>query len=279
MARWLITGCSTGIGREIARAALEAGHQVVATARRAEAVHDFVADFGEAARAVALDVTDRAQIAAAVAEAEAAFGGIDVLVNNAGYGYLAAVEEGDDAEIRALFDTNYFGVVDMLKAVLPAMRARGNGRIVNISSMTGLVANPPNAYYSSTKFALEGLTEALSKEVGPMGIKVTAIEPGGFRTDWASRSMHEAATPIDDYAADVGVRKDLIKQFADHLPGDPRKVAEAVLMVAGLDDPPLRLLLGHDVLKAMRDKLAQLSASIDEWEAVTLDVNFPAVQP
>jgi NAD(P)-dependent dehydrogenase (short-subunit alcohol dehydrogenase family) len=278
MARWLITGCSTGIGREIARAALEAGHQVVATARRAEAVRDFIDDFGEAARAVALDVTDSAQIAAAVAAADEAFGGIDVLVNNAGYGYLSAVEEGDDAEVRALFDTNYFGVVDMLKAVLPGMRARGSGHVVNISSMTGLVANPPNAYYSSTKFALEALTEALSKEVGPLGIKVTAIEPGGFRTDWASRSMHEAASPIEAYADDVGVRKDLIKQFADHLPGDPRKVAEAVVMLTGLDDPPLRLLLGHDVLKATREKLAQLSASIDEWEAVTLDVNFPPAQ-
>lgn len=275
MSRWLITGCSTGIGREIARAALEAGHQVVATARSAAAVQDFVEDFGDVARAVALDVTDQAQITAAVAAAEGAFGGIDVLVNNAGYGYLAAVEEGDDAEVRALFDTNYFGVVDMLKAVLPGMRARGSGHVVNISSMTGLVANPPNAYYSSTKFALEALTEALSKEVGPLGIKVTAIEPGGFRTDWASRSMHEASSPIDAYADDVGVRKDLIKQFADHLPGDPRKVAEAVVMITGLDEPPLRLLLGHDVLKATREKLAQLAASIDEWEAVTLDVNFP----
>jgi NAD(P)-dependent dehydrogenase (short-subunit alcohol dehydrogenase family) len=144
-----------------------------------------------------------------------------------------------------------------------------------MSSMTGLVANPPNAYYSSTKFALEALTEALSKEVGPFGIKVTAIEPGAFRTDWASRSMHETATPIEDYAADVGARKELIRAFADHLPGDPRRVADAVLMVAGLDDPPLRLLLGHDVLAAAREKVAAMAASIDEWEAVTLEVNFP----
>lgn len=276
MARWLITGCSTGIGREIARAALEAGHQVAVTARRVEAVTDLAEEFGDAALPLALDVTDRAQIDAAVAAAQEAFGGLDVLVNNAGYGYLSAVEEGEDAEVRRLFDTNYFGVVDTIKRVLPLMRAQGSGHIVNISSMTGLVANPPNAYYSSTKFALEGLTEALSKEVGAFGIKVTAIEPGGFRTDWASRSMHESAAPIEDYAADVGVRKDLIKQFADHLPGDPRKVAEAVVMVTGLDEPPLRLLLGHDVLKAVREKLADFSASIDTWEAVTKDVNFPA---
>lgn len=274
MARWLITGCSTGFGREIARAALEAGHSVVVTARRVEAVRDLADEFGDRAVAVALDVTDAAQIAAAVSAAERAFGGIDVLVNNAGHGYLSSVEEGEDAEVRKLFDVNYFGAVDMIKAALPAMRARGSGHIVNISSMTGLVANPPNAYYSSTKFALEAVTEALATEVAPLGIKVTAIEPGAFRTDWATRSMKESSTPIADYA-DVAARKDLIKQFADHLPGDPRKVAEAVLMVTELDEPPLRLLLGRDVLKAMREKIAAMSASIEEWKAVTKDVNFP----
>ena len=275
MASWLITGCSTGIGREIARAALEAGHNVAATARNQAAVADFVDEFGDRALALPLDVTDRDQITAAITATEKAFGGIDVLVNNAGYGYMSAVEEGDDAEVRKLFDTNYFGVVDTLKAVLPAMRARRSGHIINISSMTGLVANPPNAYYSSTKFALEALTEALSKEVGPLGIKVTAIEPGAFRTDWAARSMQESSTPIGDYDENVGARKTMIKEFANHLPGDPRKVAEAVLMVTTLDEPPLRLLLGRDVLKALRDKLAEMSASIDQWEAVTKDVNFP----
>ena len=275
MACWLITGCSTGFGREIARAALEAGHTVVVTARRADAVADFAEEFGDRALPVALDVTDAGQIAAAVAVAEQAFGGIDVLINNAGHGYLSAVEEGEDTEVRKLFDVNFFGSVDMIKAVLPAMRTRGSGHIINISSMTGLVANPPNAYYSSTKFALEAVTEALATEVRPLGIKVTAIEPGAFRTDWASRSMKESDRPIADYA-DVAARKDLIKQFADHLPGDPRKVAEAVLMVTKLDEPPLRLLLGRDVLKAMRDKIAALTASIDEWESVTKDVNFPS---
>lgn len=272
MARWLITGCSTGIGREIARCALEAGHQVLVTSRRTSDVDDLVAEFPDLAVAQALDVTDQEAIAAAVAVAHSAFGGVDVLVNNAGYGYLSAVEEGDDAEVRRLFDTNYFGAVDMIKAVLPQMRERGSGHVVNISSMTGLVANPPNAYYSSTKFALEALTEALAKEVGPLGIRVCAVEPGGFRTDWAKRSMKEASEPIEAYAGDVGVRKDLIKQFADHLPGDPRRVGEAVLMLVGLDDPPLRLLLGTDVLQATRAKLAELSASIDAWEHVTVDV-------
>jgi NAD(P)-dependent dehydrogenase (short-subunit alcohol dehydrogenase family) len=275
MGRWLITGCSTGIGREIARAALEAGHSVAVTARNVDAVADFADQFGDRALALPLDVTDRDQITSAVVSVEKTFGGIDVLVNNAGYGYMAAVEEGEDAEVRKLFDTNYFGVVDTLKAVLPAMRARRSGHVINISSMTGLVANPPNAYYSSTKFALEALTEALAKEVGPLGIKVTAIEPGAFRTDWAARSMQESSTPIGDYDDNVGARKTLIKQFADHLPGDPRKVAEAVLMVAGLDDPPLRLLLGRDVLAAVREKIADLTASIDHWESVTKNVNFP----
>jgi NAD(P)-dependent dehydrogenase (short-subunit alcohol dehydrogenase family) len=275
MANWLVTGCSTGIGREIADAALEAGHNVVVTARRTETVADLVDRFGDRALAVALDVTDKGLIADAVAAADATFGSIDVLVNNAGNGYLSAVEEGEDEQVRKLFDTNYFGVVDTIKEVLPSMRARRSGHIINISSMTGLVANPPNAYYSSTKFALEALTEALAQEVKPFGIKVTAIEPGAFRTDWAKRSMWESSAPIGDYDENVGARKNLIKDFADHLPGDPRKVAEAVLMISALDEPPLRLLLGRDVLKAVRDKITAMSASIDEWEAITKDVNFP----
>jgi NAD(P)-dependent dehydrogenase (short-subunit alcohol dehydrogenase family) len=275
MSAWFITGCSTGIGREIARVALEAGHHVAVTARNRDAVTDFVDEFGDRAVALSLDVTDRDQITSAVATTESTFGGIDVLVNNAGYGYMSAVEEGDDAEVRKLFDTNYFGVVDTLKAVLPGMRARRSGHVINISSMTGLVANPPNAYYSSTKFALEALSEALSKEVGPLGIKVSAVEPGAFRTDWAARSMQESSTPIGDYDENVGTRKTMIKEFANHLPGDPRKVAEAVLMLTTLDQPPLRLLLGRDVLKAVREKITELTASIDEWESVTKNVNFP----
>lgn len=274
MFRWLITGCSTGIGREIALAALAAGHQVAATARRPETIAD-IAAANERAIALTLDVTDQQQIAAAVKMTIDAYGGIDVLVNNAGYGYMSAVEEGEDHEVRRLFDTNYFGVVDTLKAVLPIMRRQRSGHVINISSMTGLVANPPNAYYSSTKFALEALTEALAKEVDPLGIKVSAIEPGAFRTDWGSRSMRETATPIEDYADNVGARKELIKAFADHLPGNPRRVADAVVMLAELSDPPLRLLLGQDVLEATRQKLADMNASIDQWESVTVDVNFP----
>jgi NAD(P)-dependent dehydrogenase (short-subunit alcohol dehydrogenase family) len=274
-AAWLITGCSSGIGRDIARAALARGQRVAVTARNPAAVEDIVEEHPGRAVALALDVTNREQVLNAIGETERAFGGIDVLVNNAGYGYMAAVEEGEDAEVRAMFDTNYFGVVEMIKATLPGMRRRGRGHIINISSMTGLVANPPNVYYSSTKFALEALTEGLAKEVAPFGIRVTAIEPGAVRTDWSTRSMKETRHPIDAYAETVGARKALIKLAGSKFPGDPRRVAEAVLMVSELEDPPLHLLLGHDVYNAYREKLTGLMESVREWESVTLDVNFP----
>jgi NAD(P)-dependent dehydrogenase (short-subunit alcohol dehydrogenase family) len=270
--RWLITGCSTGIGRAIAQAALEAGHSVLVTARRPQAVQGLVEAHPGLAVAAALDVTDRGQIDAATDAATAAFGGIDVLVNNAGYGYLSAVEEGDDAEVRALFDTNFFGVVDVIKAVLPGMRAQGAGHIINVSSMTGIVTNPPNTYYSCTKHALEALTEGLAKEVGPLGIKVSAIEPGAFQTDYITRSMHEAQS-LGEYAH-VTERKELIKAFGEHLPGDPAKLAAAVLQLAAMDEPPLRLLLGDDVLHAFREKVAAWTATVDEWEPVTTSVAF-----
>ncbi|MGE4608410.1 MAG: oxidoreductase [Myxococcota bacterium] len=274
-AGWLITGCSTGIGREIALAALAKGDNVAVTARNPAAIEDIIAKHPDQTVPLALDVTSRDQVAHAVRETERAFGGIDVLVNNAGHGYMAAVEEGEDDEVRAMFDTNYFGVVAMIKATLPGMRARGSGHIINISSMTGLVANPPNVYYSSTKFALEALTEGLSKEVAPFGIRVTAIEPGAFRTDWSIRSMKEAREPIEAYAETVGARTALIKLAGSKFPGDPRRVADAVLMVSELDDPPLHLLLGHDVYQAYREKLSDLLESIAKWKSVTLDVGFP----
>jgi NAD(P)-dependent dehydrogenase (short-subunit alcohol dehydrogenase family) len=272
VSRWLVTGCSTGIGRAVATAALDAGHSVLVTARDPGTVQDLVDDHPGIAASAVLDVTDRVQIAAAVARADDAFGGVDVLVNNAGYGYLSAVEEGDDAEVRALFDTNFFGAVDMVKAVLPQMRARGAGRIVNVSSMTGIVTNPPNTYYSCTKHALEALTEGLAKEVAPLGIRVSAIEPGAFQTDYITRSMHRA-DGIADYA-EVSDRKDLIVAFGNDLPGDPAKLASAVLRIVEMDDPPLRLLLGRDVLRAFREKSAAWSASVDAWEDVTVAVDF-----
>lgn len=272
---WLITGCSTGIGREIALAALEAGDRAVVTARKPEAVADIVEAYPKRSIALPLDVTDQSQIDAAVIEAEAAFGHVDVLVNNAGYGYVSAVEEGVDEDVRKMFDTNFFGVIAMIKAVLPGMRKRKDGYIINISSMTGLVSNPGNVYYSSSKFALESLSEGLSKELAPLGLRVSVIEPGLFRTDWSSRSMQESKPSISDYEDTIGVRRELIRSSAGGEPGDPKRIGDALVMLSRLDQPPLRLLLGGDVLQAMRAKLADFKTSLDEWEAVTLDVGFP----
>ena len=234
MSVWLITGCSTGIGREIAEVALEQGHQVAVTARDESRVGDFVERFGARALPLALDVTDKAQCADAVARTEQAFGRVDVLVNNAGYGYLAAIEEGEEPEVRAMFETNFFGALSMIKAALPAMRARRSGYIVNISSMAGLVANPGTGYYSASKFALEGLTEALSRELTPFGIRVSLIEPGPFRTDWAGRSMKQVSNPIDAYADSVGQRRAFIVSMHGRMPGDPRRAAEAIVSLEKL---------------------------------------------
>lgn len=267
---WLITGCSTGIGREIARAALAKGYRVAATARDAVRVEDLVAEFPEQCVGLSLDVTRLEQIEAAVRDTEAALGPIDVLVNNAAYGYVAALEEGEDAEVRAMWDTNYFGVVNMIKAVLPSMRSRRSGYIVNISSMTGLVSNPGALYYSSSKFAMESISEGLRKELAPLGIRVSAVEPGAFRTDWGVRSMKESPIRIADYEDTVGVRRVMMRSGEGAPHGDPRRVGEAVVMLAELPDPPLHLLVGADVYGAFRTKLEELDASLTEWEAFTL---------
>ncbi len=174
-----------------------------------------------------------------------------------------------------MFDTNLFGAIALIKAALPGMRAKRSGYIVNISSMTGLVSNPGNVYYSASKFAMESLTEGLAKELAPLGIRVSAVEPGLFRTDWSSRSMFESPETIEDYKDTIGVRRDLIRNSSGGEPGDPRKVGDALVMLSRLADPPLRLLLGRDVLGATRAKLADFQTSLDEWEAVTLDVGFP----
>jgi NAD(P)-dependent dehydrogenase (short-subunit alcohol dehydrogenase family) len=271
---WLVTGCSSGIGRAVAVAALDRGHRVVATARDVARVADLAAGAPGRALALPLDVTKPDEVASAVTEALGAFGAIDVLVNNAGYGYLAAIEEGEDAEVRALFETNFFGLVAMTKAVLPGMRARRRGHVINISSMTGLVGNPGAGYYAASKFAVEGLSEALRKELAPLGVRVTLIEPGAFRTDWSGRSMRQTRHPIEAYAEHVGRRRAMIQGLDGKQTGDPRRAAEAILMVAELDDPPLRLLLGRDVYQAFREKIAGLGSSLDEWETVSLDVEF-----
>jgi len=266
---WLISGCSSGLGREIALAALEAGDLVALSARDPSRLDALTRAHPERSLALALDVTRPDQIEAAVAAAQQRFGRIDVLVNNAGYGYVGAVEEGVDAEVRALFDTNFFGPLALLKAVLPGMRARRSGYVVNMSSVTGLVANPGNVYYSASKFALESLSEGLAKELAPLGIRVSVLEPGFFRSDWSTRSMQESSRRIPDYDATVGVRRRLIREASVLEPGDPRRVGEAVVMLSRLERPPLRLLLGRDAYEAVHAKLAAMQASIAEWKAVT----------
>lgn len=273
---WLITGCSSGFGREIALAALAAGDKVVVTARKLESVSSIVAGFPETSMALALDVTRPEQIALVVDRATAHFGGIDVLVNNAGYGYVGAIEEGEDDAVRALFETNFFGALAMTKAVLPQMRQRGSGRIINNSSQAGLMANPGTGYYSASKYALEGLMEALGKELAPFNIFVTSIQPGAFRTDWSGRSMSRTQTPIADYQEHVGSRLDMISEIDGKQPGDPVRGAKAFIDIARQDNPPAQLLLGAGVLATYRDKLEGQLQSLADWEKVTLSVDFPA---
>nr|WP_295663488.1 oxidoreductase [Polymorphobacter sp.] len=268
---WLITGCSTGLGRVLAEHLIARGERVVATARNPDQIADLVAGHDNAT-ALKLDVTSASDIADVVA----ATGAVDVLVNNAGYGYLTAFEEGDEAGYRAQFETNMFGLIAMTKAVLPSMRARGSGHIVNIASVGGLVGNPGSSYYAATKFGVVGLSEALSKEVGALGIKVTVIEPGPFRTDWAGRSLQSSAGRIDAYAKTVYARLDEISGYSGHQPGDPERAAEAIIMAVDSENPPLNLVLGAVGLKAVREKVAALSAELDTWEAVSLGADYPA---
>ena len=270
---WLITGCSTGLGRALAEVLIAKGARVFATARKPEELSDLVAGHDNA-RALKLDVTVAAEIEAAAAQAEKA-GGVDVLVNNAGYGYLTAIEEGDEQGYRAQFETNVFGLIAMTKAVLPAMRKRGSGHIINIASVGGLVGNPGSGYYAATKFAVVGFSEALSKEVAPFGIKVTVVEPGPFRTDWAGRSLQSSPHPIDAYAETVHARLKQVSGYSGRQVGDPVRAAEAMITVVNSAEPPFNLVLGAPGLKMVRDKLATLTAEIDRWEALTLGADYP----
>jgi NAD(P)-dependent dehydrogenase (short-subunit alcohol dehydrogenase family) len=272
---WLITGCSSGIGRVLAETVLQRGYRVALTARNPATVADLQARYPERSIALTLDVTRAEQVAQVVAATTDRFGAIDVLVNNAAYGYLAAIEEGEDAEVRAMFETNFFGALAMVKAVLPGMRARGGGHVINVSSQAGLVSNPGTGYYSSTKFALEAMTEALSREVKPFGIRVSAIEPGPFRTDWSGRSLRQTATPIAAYADTVGARRAMVAAVDGKQPGDPQRAAEAIVQVAEMAEPPLHLLLGRIVLDSYRAKLEDMQKLLDEWEQVTLGADFP----
>jgi NAD(P)-dependent dehydrogenase (short-subunit alcohol dehydrogenase family) len=273
---WFITGCSTGLGRALAEAVLGRGLRAVVTARDPAQVADLVAAHGDRALALPLDVTDHAQVVDAVKRAETAFGRIDVLVNNAGYGYLAAIEEGEDDEVRKLFDANVFGLADVTKAVLPGMRARRGGHIVNVSSLGGLAAFGATGYYHATKFAVEGLSESLAAEVAPLGIKVTIVEPAAFRTNWSGPSMRQSATRIDDYAETAGARRAATTATYGHQPGDPVRAAEAILTAVDAPEPPLRLLLGKAAYDIATARLDTLRSTFDTWRETTLGADFPA---
>jgi NAD(P)-dependent dehydrogenase (short-subunit alcohol dehydrogenase family) len=272
---WLITGCSTGLGRALARAVLDHGWRAVVTARRAEQVADIVAGHEDRALALELDVTDAGQIAETIERADSEFGRIDVLVNNAGYGYLAAIEEGQDHDIRALFDTNVFGLVDLTRAVLPGMRSRRSGHIVNISSLGGLTAFGATGYYHATKFAVEGLSESLAAEVAPLGLKVTIVEPAAFRTNWSGPSMRHSPVHIDDYAETAGARRASTLATYGHQPGDPVRAAEAIITAVGAQQPPLRLLLGKVAYDIASARLDSLRDNFDTWRDLTRSVDYP----
>lgn len=272
---WLITGCSSGFGREIALCALAAGARVAVTARQPEAVADICARYPDTSIALALDVTDGGQRESAVAATLGRFGHLDVLVNNAGYGYVAAVEEGEDAAVRAMFETNFFGALHMTLAVLPHFRERGAGRIINNSSQAGLMANPGTGYYSASKYALEGLMEALTREVVPLGIRVVSVQPGAFRTDWSGRSMQRSPRRMPEYADTVGSRLDMIAAIDGKQPGDPRRAAQLFVQLATMDEPPPTLLLGRGMLESYRDKLRDIEARLDAWESATVSVDYP----
>jgi NAD(P)-dependent dehydrogenase (short-subunit alcohol dehydrogenase family) len=272
---WFITGCSTGFGRELAKVVLEKGWCAVVTARNPDTLQDFSTGYDGRALVLKLDVTNPAQVAEAVEKAESNFGRIDVLVNNAGFGYLAAVEEGEDAEVRAMFETNVFALAAMTRAVLPGMRRRGSGHIINISSVAGLVGFPGVGYYNATKFAVEGLSEALAKEVEPLGIKVLVVEPGPFRTDWAGRSLKQTGNPIDAYAETGGTRRAAIAGGSGHQAGDPVRAAQAMIQAVQSETPPLHLVLGRMALENARAKFDRMARDFDKWEQTTIGADFP----
>jgi NAD(P)-dependent dehydrogenase (short-subunit alcohol dehydrogenase family) len=268
---WMITGVSGGLGREIALAALARGDVVIGTVRKPEAAAAFTALGGHA---LILDVTDEAAVRTAVARAEGVTGAIDVLVNNAGYGLVGAVEEASLDEVRAQFETNVFGPLAVLKAALPAMRARRAGRIINITSVSGLAVWAGTGVYCASKWALEGLTQALAQEVAELGIKVVNVAPGGLRTDFASNSKAIVAAKFADYD---GLARDAERIMADHAghePGDPVKAARAILAIADAEDPPMHLLLGEDALKYAGYAAQGLAADIDAWRDLSLSINF-----
>lgn len=272
---WLITGCSTGFGRELAAAALARGYRVVVTARKPDDVRGIAKGHESNALVLKLDVTRPEDIRSAVDATLARFGRIDVLVNNAGIGYFGAIEESDDAEVRRMFEVNVFGLAHMTQAVLPGMRAQRSGHIVNISSIGGIRAFPAVGFYNATKFAVVGLSESLAMEVEPLGIKVTIVEPSGFRTDWAGRSANEAPSEIADYADTAGKNRRSIRGYSGKQPGDPVRAAAAIIKAVEAKEPPLHLLLGRAALKGANWKLDLLRQNFDAWQETTVGADFP----
>jgi NAD(P)-dependent dehydrogenase (short-subunit alcohol dehydrogenase family) len=270
---WLITGCSTGFGRELAKQLLAGGFRTVVTARDPDDLKDLVA-LGHNL-VLKLDVTNQNQVDAAVYAAEEKFGRIDVLVNNAGIGYFAAVEESEEDQVRRMFEINVFGVSRMIHAVLPGMRKRRKGFIVNISSIGGLRSFPSVGYYNATKFAVEGLSEALWQEVEPLGIRVMLVEPSGFRTDWAGRSANESKQQIDDYATTAGTWRQQVRAGSGKQPGDPLRAARAIINAVESLNPPHRLLLGNDAYDGAIAKLAELRKEFSAGRVVARGADFP----
>ena len=275
---WFITGCSTGFGRELAKIVLQRGFRAVITARDLSKIEDLQVGHEGRALLLKLDVTSKAEVEDAVKRAESEFGNIDVLVNNAGYGYLGAIEESDETEVRAMVETNFFGLARMIHVVLPGMRKRRHGNIVNISSIGGLVGFPGVGYYNATKFAVEGLSEALSKEVAPLGIKVLIVEPGPFRTDWAGRSLKQSSHHIPEYAETAGAFRERITGGSGKQVGDPVRASLAIIEVLESEHAPLHLTLGQIALETARTKFEKMSAELDAWAETSLSADYPESQ-
>ncbi|MEO5493431.1 MAG: oxidoreductase [Sphingomonas sp.] len=272
---WFITGCSTGFGRELAKLVLDNGWRVAVTARGKDRVADLAEIAPDRALALDLDVTDAGQIDAAVKAATERFGRIDVLVNNAGYGYQTSIEEGEDGEIRDMFEANVFGLFAMTRAVLPVMRAQNSGNIVNISSVGGLIGFPASGYYSATKHAVEGFTESLRAEVAPLGIAAMAVEPGPFRTDWAGRSLRQTQSRIADYAETAAARMETTSGYSGQQPGDPVRAGRAIIEAVSRDQPPRHLVLGKFGFDAAAAKLRERLDQIEADRDLSLSADFP----
>jgi NAD(P)-dependent dehydrogenase (short-subunit alcohol dehydrogenase family) len=276
MTNWLITGVGSGLGKSLVAAALARGDRVAGTVRTAKDLAAFEAAGGGRAMGFLLDLADEAAIGPVARQAETALGGIDVLVNNAGYGLVGAVEEASLAEIRAQFDVNVFGPIALIQAVLPFMRARRAGRIINITSVSGVATWAGTGIYCGSKYALEGVTQTLAEEVAELGIKVTNVEPGGLRTDYAGRSLRQTAAVIDDYEGAAHNARRILAEHGGHEPGDPARAAQAILAVADADAPPLQLLLGADAVHYATRQQARFQAEFGEWIGLTMSTGFEA---